>query len=303
MRSMSARLGRRPLLAAMTMIAIDSSPLTAQVNTYRVVVMGEDSDSASVRRTSSIYSRVVNELRRPLSRSSFDVLDEDYAAAVLGFKFPQERNKRDVISASLIANRSAAPNVRARFLVLFRVFAFVDTLSFTKSIVLRISGDIYDDQSGVFVDSFETSPTMMPAPLDCNTTCVEELTGSRARDLSAQAGVIIERQLSSYVSNSGRAVRPSGVNVVQTMSITLRNFSRSQMAQLIGPQCLGSMRDSRLQLLESDDISRQYKLDTPKDPEEILDLLRECTTSFGIRERDFTLRFGGDQILLEKISR
>ena len=41
---------------------------------YRVIVMGEDSDPATVRRTNDIYKRVIAEIRRPMRQKEYDIL-------------------------------------------------------------------------------------------------------------------------------------------------------------------------------------------------------------------------------------
>jgi hypothetical protein len=51
------------VIAAVILQLVVSSPTRAE-GSYRVLVMGEDSDPATVRRTNDIYKRVIAELRR-----------------------------------------------------------------------------------------------------------------------------------------------------------------------------------------------------------------------------------------------
>ncbi len=60
-------------------------PASAQTGTnIRVLVMGEDSDPTSVKRSSDIYKRVLAEMKGSMMRYDFKMVDEEMAAVDLG---------------------------------------------------------------------------------------------------------------------------------------------------------------------------------------------------------------------------
>ena len=59
----------------------------------RVVVVGEDSDVASINRSNEIYKRVVAQIQEALIKDKIFVVDEDMLAVKLGFTYNENRTK------------------------------------------------------------------------------------------------------------------------------------------------------------------------------------------------------------------
>ena len=157
-----------------------------------------------------VYRRVINELRRPLAKDSFDLVDEDSLAAVLGFDYKAGMTKTDILRAVNIANSATSGSNRVRFLSLMRVHVFSEDLGFTKQVHVRLAGELYDLGNDRFVDYYETNELTFPVPLDCNQACVVETAGGRARDLALVLGEILSKQLKAYIDSRGEPV-PSSV--------------------------------------------------------------------------------------------
>ena len=72
-----------------------SSQSLAQSDTdIPVLVLGEDSDQRSVKRSSDIFRRVITEIQSQMSAYNFDVMDEHAIGATLDWKFKVRRPKQ-----------------------------------------------------------------------------------------------------------------------------------------------------------------------------------------------------------------
>jgi len=214
-----------------------NAPASAQTGAnIRVLVMGEDSDPASVKRSSDIYKRVLAEMKGSMMRYNFKMVDEEMAAVDLGWNVTDRRPKVELLEAVKLMNASPNATHHARAMVLFRIHATTRDLSFSNKVTTRIDGEIYDMATNQFLDTFELAPGAYAAPADCNKICITEVVGERAREIAMSLGDILGKKL-SYLSPSDTANNTgddNGYGMVTTYTVTLRHFDTREGLSVIG---------------------------------------------------------------------
>jgi len=272
---------------------------------YRVIVLGDDSDPKTIRRTSDIYKRVISEIRRPISQRGFELLDEDIIAVQLGFKYPAGLSKSEILQAVMLANKSSNVNTSSRFLVLMRINVFSETFSFTKQVHARITGDIYDMDNGSFVDAYEIPQVSFPVPLECNDHCLIEQAGAKSRDIAADLGVTLSRQLAVYIERSTRiSGLPSvGEAAVAARSFTfvLKNFRANEINEISRALRDPKSGTLRFDLIESTASQRRYQLVTTAQSDRLVEYLSSLLERLNVSEDDSRIGLTGQTINIEKM--
>lgn len=222
------------------MVAGATLPAAAQSGTnIRVLVMGEDSDPNSVRRSSDIFKRVLAELKASMSRYQFKMVDEEAVAADLGWQITERRPKIELMQAAKLMNGSDNASHRVRAMVLFRIHATSTDLSFSNRVTTRIDGEIYDVATNQFLDTFELSPPPYSAPADCNALCISETVGGKAREIAMSLGDVLGKKLAFLSPPTGAgedyaAASDPGHGLVTTYTVTLRRFDTREGLTVIG---------------------------------------------------------------------
>ncbi len=279
----------------------------AQAQPVRIIVMGEDSDPATIRRGHDIFKRVIAELRRPMRKAEFDIMDEEIIATDLGFAVNERRPKLELLQTVKLANRSLNMNNRSRFLALFRIHVYSETLSFAKQVKVRLDGELYDLETGAFIDAFEIPETRFPVPLECNRICMSEKSGEHARDMAGNLGQVLSRELQIYVASKSAkpAENEQMANVGMRSSYTLRvkGFKPSALLKIVGAIREDFKGTSNLVLEERNENERIYRLEThdltvPLD-ESIQTLLMGA--GFDI-DRDVSVSLVNETLSLENLS-
>ena len=166
-----------------------------------VLVMGEDEDPNSVKRSSDIFKRVNAELKGAMQRHGFRMIDEESVAVDLGWEITERRPKTELIEGIKLMNKSGNASHRVRAWVLFRIHAQAKDLEFSTKVQTRIDGEIYDAASNQFLDTFEMPRAEYPAPADCleSPVCITEgVVGDRAREIAAGLGEVLALKLERY---------------------------------------------------------------------------------------------------------
>ena len=88
-----------------------------------VLVMGEDEDPTTVKRSSDIFKRVIAELQGAMQRYGFRMIDEESVAADLEWKISDRRPKRQLIETIKDMATSDKASHQVRAWVLFRIHA------------------------------------------------------------------------------------------------------------------------------------------------------------------------------------
>ena len=215
-----------------------SSQSLAQSDTdIPVLVLGEDSDQRSVKRSSDIFRRVITEIQSQMSAYNFDVKDEHAIGATLDWKFKDRRPKQELIEIAKLANKSGKPSVYSRALVTFKIMAAAKNISFATKAQVRIAGEVYDVESNRFLGSFEAPTMVFPAPKDCKGMCLHEVVGEHARDMAAAVGDVMRKKLAYMARGSTSATGSSGysgssANLENTFGFVFRNFKTSETHEI-----------------------------------------------------------------------
>ena len=196
-------LGLPAVLFFATACATIPPPAGAQGNVgtnIPVLVMSEDEDPTTVKRSSDIFKRVIAELQGAMQRHGFRMIDEESVAADLGWEITDRRPKRQLIETIKLMGKSNKASHQVRAWVLFRIHAQAKQLSFSTKVQTRIDGEIYDAASNQFLDTFEMPREEYPAPKDCleSSLCISEVVGDRAREIAGGLGEVLARKLERY---------------------------------------------------------------------------------------------------------
>ena len=202
-------------------------PASAQGNVATnipVLVMSEDENPDTVKRSSNIFKRVIAELQESMQRHGFQMIDEESVAVDLGWTISDRRPKRELIERIKLMPKSGKASHQVRAWVLFRIFAQAKKLSFATKVRTRIEGEIYDAESNRFIGKFEWPDTAAgqgseieyPAPHDCleSRLCISEVVGDRAREIAGSLGDTLAKKLQRYSPPRGSGARTGGGTAV-----------------------------------------------------------------------------------------
>jgi hypothetical protein len=197
----------------------------------QVLVLGEDSDKRSVRRSSDIFRRVMAQMQEQMSRYNYHVVDEDMIAAALDWKFSDRRPKQELIEVAKLANQARDPRVYSRALVIFKIRASAKSVGYATKAQVRIAGEVYDLESNRFLGAWEAPRMTFPAPKDCSSICIQEVVGDNARDIASSVSDVLRKKLAHFSRGSGSMAGSSGGGkdgLETTYAFTFRNFSTQQ---------------------------------------------------------------------------
>ena len=225
--------------------AVPAALVPAQAVNVPVLVMSEDEDPNTVKRSSDIFKRVIAELRSSMQRHGFRMIDEESVAVDLGWTIADRRSKMELIEAIKLMNKSDDASHQVRAWVLFRIHAQAKKLSFSTKVQTRIDGEIYDAASNQFLDAFEMPREEYPAPANCldSNLCISEVVGDRAREIAAGLGAVLAVKLERYapprtatgdVPVAGGSATGVGHGLLTPYTLTLRYFEDREALTIIG---------------------------------------------------------------------
>ena len=158
-----------------------------------VLLVMEDEDPNTVRRSSEVAKRVRAEVGTALSWLGYRVIDEEKIAADAGLII-HDRSSRAAIVRQLKSNESLR-NVRLLAMVQTRAIATREGSDESGVVRIMLSGELYDLASGRFLDSAEAPPEdreISAACLrsrDCLKESVKEGVGEIARRSARRWGL------------------------------------------------------------------------------------------------------------------
>jgi hypothetical protein len=209
-----------------------------------VLVVSEDEDPNSVKRSSTIFKRVIAELQGAMQRHGFQMLDEESIASDLEWTISDRRSKRSLIDAIKLINKGNLASHQFRAWVLFRIYAQAKDLSFATKVRVRIDGEVYDAANNQFLGTFE-----WPSTADCiqSELCITEVVGDRAREIASGLGEVMARKLERYspprrsgsrtgsaVTGGGATARDAGHGMVSRYTLTFRYFEDREALTIVG---------------------------------------------------------------------
>lgn len=305
---------------AMAISACSSStPAHAQSrDNIPVIVMPEDSDPKTVKRTSDINKRVMAELKQSMMNHGFRMIDEEMMAVELGWKVRDRRPKTELIKAAKLANKEANASLRSRALALYRIHAYKQDQGFANELKVRIDGELYDLQSNEFLGTYEIPLKSYSAPADCNAPCISEEVGKHARDIATSIGEVLGRKLaylspssgsgtSSTVSSSGD---PRCKNMTTPFTLSMKRFDPKEANKLISVMTnKGNVSANskfpcyvRHNLLGREAAVQKYEYVSSATTAKLNQWISVILQDMGLKpSEDVVMRVSGNEIFLEKV--
>ena len=288
---------------------VNETPIQFATAQTRVVVTGEDSNKNSTARTDEVFRRVISQLQESMSRSGYQVIDEDMLGVKLGFSFNPRRPKTELIETLTLANQTEDATVQSRLAVVFAIFPQIKKMSVSRELEVRIRGDIYDLESMRPLANFEykNKKAILVPKRDCNQMCISEKLGENARDVAREVGDVIVQKLNIAVkrlgggsSGSGGTSAASNMAIPKTFNLTL---IRMKAAQAVGiKQVLKSVDGiSSLKTLSIQSSQRKMSLSTTLDIGMLEEMVLEAMMSAGIDINNVRIEMNANEIIVENL--
>jgi hypothetical protein len=283
-----------------------SVPYGSAIAQTRVVVTGEDSNKNSTARTDEVFRRVISQLQESMSRSGYQVIDEDMLGVKLGFSFNSRRPKTELIETLMLANQTEDATVQSRLAVVFAIFPQIKKMSVSRKLEVRIRGDIYDLESMRPLANFEykNKKAILVPKNDCDSMCISEKLGENARDVAREVGDVIVQKLNIAVKQigGGSSVGASASNMAipKTFNLTL---IRVKAAQAVGmKQVLQSVDGiSSLKTLSIQSSQRKMSLSTTLDIGMLEELVLEAMMAAGMDINNVRIEMNANEIIVENL--
>ena len=285
-----------------------------------VLVMGEDEDPNTVKRSSDIFKRVNAELKGAMQRHGFRMIDEESVAVDLGWEITERRPKTELIEGIKLMNKSGNASHRVRAWVLFRIHAQAKDLEFSTKVQTRIDGEIYDAASNQFLDTFEMPRAEYPAPADCleSPVCITEVVGDRAREIAAGLGEVLALKLERYsppkraprsevaVPSDGTPSRGGasgdGHGLLTPYTLTLRYFENQEALTLVGVMAEEFPGYNAHNLIDKSAAVRRYEYNSTAKAAKLEEWLYILLTDMGFdAEREVLVQVDGTSIKVDKL--
>lgn len=229
-----------PALASISLAQTVAPPSGYNAETIPVLVLGDDSENGSLKRSSGIYREVSMALQTQLVRHGYEVVDAEAVGARLGHDFPDRMTRTELFGMFQKFDDSGLATADVRALVLFRVHASVHQQDFGSRIQTRVVGEIFDGETNRLINSFALPTEAFPGPVDCLenlNACLDMTVRPRAGDIAANLGDILSTQLAAYappaLAANGANIPPDMIGAgsplcaypPSVMTIELRQFS------------------------------------------------------------------------------
>ena len=309
------------LLLAFTTSAAFAADAARNVGTnIPVLVMSEDEDPTTVKRSSDIFKRVIAELRGAMQRHGFRMIDEESVAVDLGWKVRDRRAKTELIETVKLMGKSRNASHQVRAWVLFRIHAQAKQLDFSTKVQTRIDGEIYDAASNQFLDTFEMPRETYPAPADCleSALCITEVVGDRAREIAAGLGEVLALKLERYsppkvgddrragpdvpVTADRRSGGADGHGLLTPYTLTLRYFDNREAITVVGVMADEFPGYSSHELLSKSAAIRRYSYVTTAKAAKIEEWLYVLLNDMGFDpEKETLVQVQGTDIRVDKL--
>lgn len=255
-----------------------------------IVVMSEDSDPNSVKRSSDIFRRVITELQDMMQRYDYLVLDEEFIAGKLGWEVRDRRPKTELVQFVDLAIKSGDATLSPRAMVVVKIRAAAKNMGFGTKAQVRITGDIYDIDSNAYLGGWEVPVKEFPAPRDCSGICITEVVGNNARDLATTLGDVLRKKL-TYIARGDAGQRLSkgrdDKQLVNRYLIKFKNFSLTEILSLT--EVLETEFDDYVQARspEGDSAVFKYNYESYKRPNNMFRSLNRLLLAAGYPEDQF----------------
>lgn len=225
------RASRTALAAVLFSVAVAAAALSAPGDAMSqarpaevpVLVIWDNADRNSVKRTSHIAKTFMSEINRQLKRNWLQPIDEATAAGRLGWEVG-DRLSRNQLFRLLRNIRESGQFSDVRAVVLLRLRMAMRRTAAGAILSVEFEVEVRDFLSLESVNNFGIPPQRYPAPPDCRGPCISKLVSGAAPDLAAVAARILARTLEPYRSGS----------VNRAYTVTFRDFDRVEMRAIVG---------------------------------------------------------------------
>jgi hypothetical protein len=255
-----------------------------------VVVMSEDSDPNSVKRSSDIFRRVITELQDQMQRYDYYVIDEEFIAGKLGWKVRDRRPKTELVEFVDLAIKSGDATLSPRAMVVIKIRAAGKKMGFGTKAQVRINGDIYDIDSNAYLGGWEAPTKEFPAPRECSGVCITEVVGNNARELATTLGDVLRKKL-AYLARSDAGQRLSrGRDDKQLVNRYLIKFTHFSLTEVLSmTEVLETEFDCYVQARapEGDSSVFKYNYETCQRPNDMFRGLNRMLLAAGYPEEQF----------------
>jgi hypothetical protein len=285
-----------------------------------ILVMGEDSDPASVPRTHRVFNRVQRAIMEELNTSGYQIYDE--TAASIDINDTRRIGRTD---AELIDVARSIANPPLDVMAVFEIFASAQKSNVSEIIKLqvRVTGRMLNVQSGQSIGSFEVQAQgLPPIPPGCEADCVIERVGDESKLIAENVSQVLIEKLQGFVgaapnqetqsspdqgdANAAITTAPTTAanaagadcpGLPTAYSISLRSFKDEEVAEMEGYfsafSCFGSIRPIR----QSATLS-EYWYETRADQIRLTRNLKGMEEAMGI---SFQAQFSGNKITLTRV--
>lgn len=296
-------------------LLVQTLPSHAAQN-LNILVMGEDSDPASVPRTHRVFNRVQRAIMEELNTAGYQVYDE--TAASIDITDTRRIGRTD---AELIDVARSVTNPPLDVMTVFEIFASAQKSNVSDIIKMqvRVTGRMLNVQSGQSIGSFEVQAQgLPPIPPGCEFDCVIEKVGDEAKPIAEEVAQVLIEKLQGFVgatptadaqASSGEVTANTALTTAATAasadcaglptaySISLRNFKEEEISEIEGYfsafKCFGSIRPIR----QSATLA-EYWYETRADQIRLTRNLKGMEQAMGI---SFESQFSGNKITLTRV--
>ena len=302
-----------PVVLAALVVSASAAPAQTRFPDVPVLVVGEDGDPQSVRRSHEIFQRVVAELKGVMSRAGFRVIDETAVSVDLGWEIRDRRPKKDLIDLAKLMNRSGDATHGVRALVPFSIRVDAKPLHTLTRIQTRMKGDIYDLTSNQFIDTFETEKSYS-APPGCldERGCISRFVGGRAVEAATTLGDVLAKKLARYRSASAgvgktpgsvaTAAKSSGHGMETPYTVTFRYFDRRAAVTIVAVMADEFPGYKSHRLIRSDQGVRKYAYITTAKPGKLEEWLAILLADMNFNpDKEIRIAIDGADIIVEKL--
>ena len=295
--------------ALMMVLAISATRAWAQGDGVPVLVMADDEDRTSVKRSSPIFKRVMGVLRDGLKRQGFGMIDEESVAIALDYMVKDRSSRRAMVEVAEAARLSGKAQYSAPAMALIRIVASMQPRG-PRVVVLRLrmAMDIYDTRMKQFVQQYEMLARVFHAPSNCSEdlrACMNDFIPERAGETAADLSVIMGRMLSQHLGLSPRG-QPSpaagGHAVTTPYAVTFKSFARREALSVIGAMADEFPGYREHTLARSEPGLRRYVYVTAANPGKLEEWLAILLGDMGFKvDQNVIITIQGNEIVLQKV--
>jgi hypothetical protein len=208
-----------------------------------LLVLANDGDEHTLRRSGGVVQEALEELRDQLSRYGYDVKTEEILAANFDWDLSGRMDTTELLRMAYAAKESGRPELDVRAVVIFSVDGVTLDQGFATSVNLTLRGSIYDADAQRQLSRFGPVSKKTTAPANCNSSCINQVGRPIANELAAIAGDEARKELGFLTKQpQGGAADSKGssqagfdyeTGLTTIYAIRFEDFTTSEMFEVI----------------------------------------------------------------------